>query len=346
MATLKNSVAVVTGASSGIGRATALEFAGRGATVVATSRRSNALTDVVEECRARGADALALPADVTDAHAVEQIARETAGRFGRIDIWVNNAAVTLFARLEEAPVDCWHRVIETNLFGTYHGIRAAIPWMREQGGGVIVNVSSVVSKVPTPNVSAYVASKYAMRALSDCVRQELLDVPGIAVCTVLPGPIDTPLFDQGGNYTGRRPKPLKPVIAAERVAATIASCAAKPRDEVFVGASSGMVLGLRRIAPGLVERIAAKQVPDDHFTDEPVAATDGNLFEPSDDDGSISGGWTRSSVRKSVDDPTTASGDGAGNSRRRGAVGAVALLGAVGAVGAGVAGAVRVRRRQ
>ncbi|NED94841.1 SDR family NAD(P)-dependent oxidoreductase [Phytoactinopolyspora alkaliphila] len=340
MARVKNSVVVVTGASSGIGRATALAFADAGGTVVITARSEHALEEVAQQCRERGADVLVLPADVTDAAAVEQIARETAGRFGRIDTWVNNAGVTLFGRIEEAPVRSWHRVIETNVFGTYHGLRAVIPWMREQGSGVIVNVSSVVGKLPTPLVSSYTASKYAVRALSDCARQELLDVPGIAVCTVLPGPIDTPLFDHGANYSGWRPKPLKPVIAAERVAATIVSCAAKPQDEAFVGASSGMVLGFRRAAPGFAARAAAAQVPKDHFTAEPVGGSDGNLFQPADSTGSISGGWTRSSKKTSLDDPKTASESGSERSRLRRGMAVAAL---VSAAGAGLGGAIRAR---
>lgn len=132
---------------------------------------------------------LARTADVTDADAVERIASDTVAEHGRIDAWVNNAAVNQYGRFEELPLDEWRRVVETNLFGYVHGARAAIPYFREQGEGVLVNVASVIAKVPSPLQSAYVASKFGIKGLSDALRQELQDAPGIAVSTVLPGPI-------------------------------------------------------------------------------------------------------------------------------------------------------------
>lgn len=338
MKRLKHRVVVVTGGSSGIGSATALAFADRGATVVVTARRAAALDDVAARCRERGSDALAIPADVTDHEALDALACEVAGRFGRIDVWVNSAAVHLFAPLEEAPVELWHRVVETNVFGTYHGLRAALPWMREQGEGVLINVSSVLGKVGAPHQSAYVASKHAVRAMSDSVRQELRDVPGISVCTVLPGPIDTPLFQHAGNFTGRRVKPIPPVIDARRVADTIVSCAAKPRREAVVGASTRDVLGLARLVPGLVERAAARQVDEHHFADEPSGPWAGNLLEPLDGAASVSGGWTRSG-RQVGDDARGAVSDDGGRAGRR-----LALAGAAGAAGAAAVGVLRARR--
>jgi short-subunit dehydrogenase len=338
VAKLKDKVVVVTGASAGIGRAAALAFADRGAAVALVARRKGVLEDVAEECRARGAEALAVPADVADAAAVEGVAREVAGRFGRIDVWVNNAGVNLFARLEDAPVNAWYRVIETNLFGTYHGIRSVVPWMREQGSGVIINVSSVLGKLGSPFMSSYVASKHGMRALSDCVRQELLDAPGIKVCTVLPGPVDTPLFTEGGNYTGREVKPLRPVIAAERVAATIVACAARPRREAIVGVSSRTGLAVNRLVPALAERVAARQIEQDHFGAGYAPPTDGKIFEPLDGGAAVSGGWTRAAEQVGPGDPSTASG---GISARKARL---AVVGAAVAAGAGVAAVVRSRR--
>lgn len=336
MAKLADSVVVVTGASGGIGRATALAFAERGATVVVTARRSRPLDDVVRECRRADGEAVAVPADVTDDEAVDAVAREAAGRFGRIDVWVNNAGVNLYGPIEEAPPREWRRVVETNVFGTYHGIRAALPWMREQGHGVLVNVSSVLGKVGSPYQSAYVASKHAVRGLSDCVRQEVGDVAGIEVCTVLPGPIDTPLFDHAATYTSRRPKPIKPVIDAHRVAESIVACARRPRREVVVGASSRNLLGWNRLVPGGLERVVARQVERDHFADEPAQPRSGNLFEPVDN-GHVSGGWTRRSRKVAPTDRRAASNTGGA---RRG----VRLLAVAGAAAAAAA-TVRAFRR-
>jgi short-subunit dehydrogenase len=291
---LENRVAVVTGASSGIGRATAVALAARGASVVVVARRAEVLEEVVDECRAHGVEALAMPADVTDADAMATVARETAGRFGRIDIWVNNAAVSMFGAVDEGPVEHWHRVIETNVFGTYHGVRAVLPWMREQAGGVIINVSSVLGKYGAPYLSAYVASKHSVRALSDCVRQELFDLDDVHVCTVLPGPIDTPFFQHSANFSGREIKPIKPVIDAHRVAHAIVSVCTRPRREAVVGGSSRQSLLLARLAPGLLERIVSRKIDSDHFADRPAPPSDGNLFEPDPGGDQVTGGWARS----------------------------------------------------
>jgi NAD(P)-dependent dehydrogenase (short-subunit alcohol dehydrogenase family) len=325
MRKLKDRVVVVTGASSGIGRAAALALADEGAAVVAVARRARAIDDVAAACRQRGREALAVPADVTDPEAMEAVAGEAVGRFGRLDVWVNDASVNMFARVEEAPVDQWHRVVQTNLFGAYHGVRAALPWMREQGSGVIVNVSSVLGKMGSPYQSAYVASKHGVRALSDCVRQELEDVPDVHVCTVLPGPIDTPLFTHLANHTGRGVKPLKPVIDAHRVAGAIVSCARRPRREVVVGGSSLSAVGMARVAPGLVERLVARQIEKEHLTDRLAPDWDGNLDEPMEGTDTISGGWARSGKQVGTGSRRAASNGGGGRA------GAVALVGAAAA---------------
>jgi NAD(P)-dependent dehydrogenase (short-subunit alcohol dehydrogenase family) len=191
------------------------------------------------------------------------------------------------------PVELWHRVIQVNLFGTYHGIRAVLPWMREQGHGRIINLSSVLGKLSSPQQSAYVASKHAIRALSNSTRQEVQDLPGLSVCTILPGPIDTPLFQHAANYSGRRVKPIKPVIDARRVAESIVSAATNQRREVFVGASTGTNLAFGRLAPGLVEKLAARQVAKDHFEPAPAPVSQGNLMRPDHEHTRISGGWDR-----------------------------------------------------
>jgi NAD(P)-dependent dehydrogenase (short-subunit alcohol dehydrogenase family) len=337
MSKLKDQVVVVTGASSGIGRATALAFAEKGATVVGVARRAEPLESVMAHCREMGVDAVAMACDVRDAEALDRVARDTAGRFGRIDVWVNNAATHLFGTIEEVPVDLWHGVVETNVFGTYHGTRAALPWMREQSSGVLINVASVLGKMGSPYQSAYVASKHAIRAVSDCTRQELRDVPGIAVCTVLPGPIDTPLFQHAANFSGRRVKPIKPVIDAHRVAGTIVSCAERPRRECAVGASTTEILGWNRLFPGLVEKIAARQIDRDHFADAPAQPSRGNVLEPVSGGTEISGGWSRTAQQVGDDDPKAASNDGDGAP-----VAALALAG--GAAAAVAAVAVRSRR--
>jgi NAD(P)-dependent dehydrogenase (short-subunit alcohol dehydrogenase family) len=161
-----NSVIVITGASTGIGRASALAFARAGANVVVTSRREEVLSTLAESCKNLGGTAMAIAADVTDEPAIHDLARRVVERFGRIDVWINNAAVTLFARFEQTPPEAYRRVIETNLFGYIHGARAVLPYFREQGSGMLINISSGVGKIGSPFISAYVASKFAIIGLS------------------------------------------------------------------------------------------------------------------------------------------------------------------------------------
>jgi NAD(P)-dependent dehydrogenase (short-subunit alcohol dehydrogenase family) len=291
---LQDSVVVITGASSGIGRATALEFARRGATVVLAARREQPLRELAVECEHLGGHALVVPVDVTDEAAVQTLARRATENFGRIDVWVNNAAVSLFARFEESPPDAYRRVIETNLWGYIYGARAVLPIFREQGSGVLINIASIVATVPQPYTSAYVIAKHAVRALGMSLRQELsLDgAKDIHVCTVMPASIDTPLFQHAANYTGRTVKPMPPVYAAERVAKTIVGLAERPQREVMVGNAGRMLALMRTIAPGPAERMMARQVDKQHFyQDRPAEPTSGNLFEPMPQYTGASGGW-------------------------------------------------------
>jgi NAD(P)-dependent dehydrogenase (short-subunit alcohol dehydrogenase family) len=178
---IEDAVVVVTGASSGIGRATVEALAEGGATVAAVARRRGPLEELAaahpgdEDGRGR---VLAMPADVTDPRRWSASPPRPSAATGKLDAWVNNAAVQQYGRFEEVPLDEWRRVVEVNLFGYAHGARAAIPWFREQGEGVLINVASVLAKVPAPMQSAYVASKYAIRGLTESLRQELRDAPG------------------------------------------------------------------------------------------------------------------------------------------------------------------------
>ncbi|HLI75766.1 MAG TPA: SDR family oxidoreductase [Acidobacteriaceae bacterium] len=286
-----DSVVVITGASSGIGRATALAFARRGAAVIAAARREQPLRELAHECERISGRALAVPTDVTDESAVRNLARRAIETFGRLDVWVNNAAVTLFGRLEETPYQSYRRVIETNLFGYVHGARAALPYFREQGSGVLINVASVVGKMGQPYTSAYVASKFGIVGLSECLRQEVTDAEDIHVCTVLPGSTDTPLFQQAANYTGRAVKPIPPVDDPDRVAEVIVRCAEQPEREVVVSGTGSRLILMHTLAPGWVERQIASKVEHEHFQEGPAVPTPGNLFEPMPHWARIRGGW-------------------------------------------------------
>lgn len=289
--TVADSVIVITGASTGVGRATALKCAQLGGTVVLVSRREHVLKRLASHCESFGARTLVVAADVANDQAMRSLAKRAVETFGRIDVWINNASVGLFARIEDAPLEEYRKVIETNLFGCIHGARAALPYFREQGSGTLINVSSVAGKIGSPYLSAYAASKFAVIGLSRSIRMETMDVPDIHICTVLPASLDTPFFQHAANYTGRAVKPTNPVYEADQVANAIVELITKPQREIIVGGSGKIASAINAIAPAFLEKSYAIQVEKDHFQNKPAPMTAGSVVAAQDDYETVSGGW-------------------------------------------------------
>ena len=301
---LTNAIVVITGASSGIERATALAFARRRAAVVIAARREQPLREVAAECERAGGCALAVPTDMTDEAAVQLLAWRAVEHFGRLDIWVNNAGVYAAGRFEDVPADVFRRVIETNLFGYAAGARAALRQFRRQANGVLVNVGSIASRVPMAHFSSYTASKAGVLGLTLALRQELHGT-GIQACAVLPASIDTPIFQHAANYTGRALMAMSPISSAERVARAIVGQAERPRRTVVVGAGAGFLTRFHVVAPPLAEWLVARLIELRHVRKTPAGPTTGNLFAPVAAWTDQSGGWQEGPlpVARSTPDP-------------------------------------------
>ncbi|MEL7558211.1 SDR family oxidoreductase [Stutzerimonas chloritidismutans] len=284
-------VVVITGASSGIGRATAQAFAREQARVVLAARDEEALHEVANECRALGAEALVVPTDVTRSDSVEQLASAAAefGR-GRIDIWINNAGVGAVGAFDETPLDAHEQVVQTDLIGYLRGAHVVLPYFKQQNGGVLINTQSVGSWVPQPYAVAYSASKFGLRGFSHALRGELARWPGIHICDVYPSMVDTPGFRDGGNFAGRSLQPPPPLCDPRQVADAMVSLALHPRHTTSVGLTATLLRFAHFITPGF-DRLSGLLTGAALGRAERVAPSSGNLFHPALGERRIDGGW-------------------------------------------------------
>lgn len=222
MTDLAGKVVLVTGASSGIGRATAVRAARQGAHVALLARTEGPLKDAAVACEDAGAGStLVLPADVTDDAAVAGAVRTVLDRHGRIDVVVSNAGVVSYGRVEEVPTEVFDGVLRTNLHGSVHVARHVVPVLRRQEQGSLVLVGSVIGHIAVPGMTAYAVSKWGVRALARHLQLENRDLPDIHVAYVAPGGVDTPIYAQAANYDGHEGSPPPPVSSPDKVARQI-----------------------------------------------------------------------------------------------------------------------------
>lgn len=275
-------VVVITGASSGIGHATALAFASRGARLVLAGRDQETLSPVAMSCMAAGAHgALGVPTDVTDADAVERLAQAALLAHGRIDVWVNGAGVGAIGRFDETPLASHRRVVEANLIGHMHGAYVALRHFRERGRGMLINMISVGGWIPAPYAAAYTASKFGLRGLSEALRAEVSSLPHVHVCDVAPTFVNSPGLSHGANYTGSNLQPRIPLVDPRRVASAVVSLVDRPRAVTWLGASAGPGRLAHVLAPTWVGAIMERVTRWALHRAKPVERSDGNLFAPS-----------------------------------------------------------------
>lgn len=282
-------VVVITGASSGIGRATAVEFAKEGALVVLAARRKEALEQVARECRSAGGSAIFVVTDVTREDEIQRLLDTALEAGGRIDVWINNAGVTYFSLLEKGTFEEHRRVIETNLYGAILSARAVVPVFRRQHRGVLINVGSVLSKIGQPVVPSYVISKFALRGVSEALRVELADERDIHVCTVFPYAVNTQHFETAANHLGHQINAMPPVQTPTAVARAIVSLSKHPRRERHVPRYITLGLILHQLFPRTVEQLLLRSVQRFHLAEQHEPPKLGNLYAPTDHEPRVEG---------------------------------------------------------
>ncbi|TDQ06326.1 SDR family oxidoreductase [Pedobacter metabolipauper] len=282
---------VITGASSGVGKAIALEFAPHQVNLVLASRNETALQEVADECTALGSVVKIVLTDVTDPGAMILLADEASAYTGQIDVWINNAGLLAAGTFDETPMAVHDQVIKTNLMGYLHGAHAVLPYFKKQGYGTLINNISIGGFLPVPFGVGYSASKFGLRGFSAALKAELTEWPDIHICDVFPAFLDTPGIQHAANYTGKQLKPAPPVYDPARVAIAVIKLAQNPKPEVMVGSLSTVLRLAYGVFPKLTRTITAKVISHYLKQAQPMLKSDGNVFVPVSYGNAVYGGW-------------------------------------------------------
>ena len=284
---------VITGASSGIGRATALMAARRGASVVLAARGAQALTSLEEEIRRDGGRALAVPADVSVEEPVQALAERAVETFGGIDTWVNGAAVSAYGAFEQVTPEEFRRVMDVNFLGQVYGCRAALPHLKAQGRGALICIGSALSDRAVPMQSAYCASKSAVKGLTEALRIELQEAgSGVQVTLIKPSSFNTPLFDHAATHMGVKPKPIAPVYDPDIASRAILYAAEHRVRDMAVGGGAKLLSTLEAFAGPLVDRWMVATGTKGQQSKEPKPeGAPNNLFTPIEGDARVRGSF-------------------------------------------------------
>ncbi len=290
-------VVVVTGASSGVGRATALAFARQGASLVLAARSEVSLRGAERECLAAGGTTLVVVADVLDEASVSALAAAAVARFGRIDVWVHSAAVVAYGRFEDVPSADFRQVLDVGIHGCTYVARTALRQFRVQEAGTLIFVGSLLGEIAIPYMSSYVTSKWALRGLARVLSIETRDAPRIHVCLVAPGGVDTPVYLQAANYAGRVGRPPPPIDSPDKVARAVLRCARRPRARVTVGMANALVRTGFAAFPRVYDALVTPLMRAGGLSRQPVSANVGNVFRPQPSGDATYGRWGRHWLR-------------------------------------------------
>jgi short-subunit dehydrogenase len=288
---------VITGASSGIGLATALLAADNGVKLVLTARSENTLRDVADYLRDEGADAIAVPADVAIRGELERVARAAVEQFGRIDTWVNDAGVSLYSRILEANDEDNRRLFDTNFWGVVYGSQVAMPYLI-QSQGALINVGSEVSEAVVPLQGMYSASKHAVKGFTDALRVELEhDRIAVSVTLIQPGATDTPFPQHARNYMEHEPALPTPLDDPFDVAKAILKAATEGGSAIKVSGMAKMNTFMAKFAPPIADRMGVKQMDRQQYAESP-RNPEGTLFMPGESGQVRGSGGERNTERK------------------------------------------------
>lgn len=295
-------VVVIMGASSGIGRVTALKFAERGATLVVAARDEQGLSSLVDEVRGNGGTITPVVADTAEWEQVKAVADEAARQHGRIDTWVHMAGVGLYATFEETTPEEFKRMIDVNLVGQAYGAMAALPHLKKEGRGALIHIGSIESIVSFPYHSAYASAKHGIVGFVDALRVELQhEKSGISVTTIMPAAINTPFFSSARTKLGVKPAAPPPVYDPGTVADQILYAAAHPVRDMICGGAGKVFVQTKKISPLLMDKLHLLVSFKAQKTDEPKSldAPD-NLYAPADRDNRIEGDFSDIAFRRSA----------------------------------------------
>ena len=300
---IEQQVVAVVGASSGIGRETALQFAKRNAKVVVSARTESALASLVAEITASGGDAIAIPADVAEFEQVKSIVDKTIEHYGRLDTWVHAAGTAIMAPFEQVTPEEFKRVIDVNLMGAVYGAMVAMPHLRQTGRGAFIAVSSVEARRSMPLQSSYSASKHGMEGFLDSLRSELKHEGfPISITNIMPAVINTPFYNKARTKLGVMPTGIPPYYQPSLVAEAILHTAENPTRDLIVGDVGRIVDLLQKIVPDLTDTLVGAIAVPGQRTERIKAADDpNNLFEPIEGYDTTTGDFTDKTIPSFLD---------------------------------------------